>query len=105
MVTDDSRQNKLMDKNKIEDSFCKKNQITKRSGRSKKQKMPLDIMILIMNKAFKEENYTQALEIAYKAAPYCHPKLNEAKVEMTRIKAAEEMTEEELKAFIGRASL
>ncbi len=71
----------------------------------KKQKLPLEIMIMIINKALKEKNYDMALEIAYKAAPYCHPKLNEVKVEMKQIKLVEDMSEEELKAFIGKITL
>ena len=45
------------------------------------------------------------MEIAYKTAPYCHPKLNDAKVEMTQIKTLEDMSEEELKNFIGKVAL
>lgn len=71
----------------------------------KKHKLPLEIMILIMNKALEEKKYETALEIAYKTAPYCHPKLNDAKVEMTQIKTLEDMSEEELKNFIGKVTL
>lgn len=67
----------------------------------KEQKLPLDIMIFIMNKYLEEEKYDTALEIAYKAAPYCHPKLNEAKVELTQVKKIQDMTEKELKILLG----
>lgn len=66
------------------------------------QKTPLEIMILIMNKALKEGDHEAALNIAYKAAPYCHPKLTESKTDSAYLKRAEEMTEEELKRFISQ---
>lgn len=90
---------KLTEESKTIPFIQNKKLISKKN--QKKHKLPLEIMILIMNKAMEDDDFDKALEIAYKAAPYCHPKLNEAKVETKQIKTIENMTTEELKLLIG----
>lgn len=63
-------------------------------------KTPLEVMLKIMNDNLSAD-VKLALEAAKGAAPYMHAKLIESKNEITNIKRPDQMTDEELRIFLG----
>ncbi|CAI3933579.1 hypothetical protein [Commensalibacter papalotli (ex Botero et al. 2024)] len=62
---------------------------------------PLEIILNIMNQAYKSEDYKLALEAAKGAAPYLHARLNEVNANIHQMKKIQEMSDDELHYIVS----